>query len=207
MRGVAIIAFFWILYIFFIKGFKKLKLKYLIIAVIISALTAYRQIKLYFFVLDGARKLLTITSLIIAKDHFPFGTGFGTYASHISGEYYSVLYSMYGLNNIYGLTKNNIMFISDTFWPMVIAQFGFLGFILVCIVMVLLFLDIWKKKKLDKYNFWASLILFVFMIILSTSNSSFVNPQAVTIFFLLGFYEAVYLYKIKKLSGVDDIVT
>ncbi|MBN3038433.1 MAG: hypothetical protein JW869_03325 [Candidatus Omnitrophica bacterium] len=81
-----------------------------------------------------ARNVLYATSLRIAKDFFPFGSGLGTFAGWISSLYYSPLYSQYGISTVYGLQKGG-RFITDTFWPYIIAQFGFFG--CVCYVWIL----------------------------------------------------------------------
>lgn len=62
-------------------------------------------------------------------DYFPFGCGLGSFGTFASAEYYSPIYEMYGLNHIWGLSKNMPIFICDAFYPE-LAQFGIIGAIL-----------------------------------------------------------------------------
>lgn len=88
-----------------------------------------------------ARPALYYTAWEILKDYFPFGSGFGTFASHASGVYYSRLYYDYGIFNIYGLQSDGYNFVSDTYFP-VLAQFGVVG-------VWLFFLFIWKRTSIS----------------------------------------------------------
>lgn len=109
---------------------KKITIKTLLLFVPLVVTLAWNQIYYYFFSSiqgDSARYQLLINSFKVIKDHFPIGSGFGTYASYYSGKYYSPIYSSYGLTGIYGLTRDNTSFISDSFWPMVFAQTGLIG--------------------------------------------------------------------------------
>jgi hypothetical protein len=67
------------------------------------------------------------TAFKIAADNFPLGAGFGQFGSWMSRIYYSPLYEKYGLSSIYGLSKEAPYHITDTFYPMLIAELGFLG--------------------------------------------------------------------------------
>ena len=64
---------------------------------------AYSTIIFYFENDSSARGMLLNTSIKIANDYFPLGTGFGTYASYFSVQNYSEVYKIYKLNNVYGL--------------------------------------------------------------------------------------------------------
>ena len=76
-----------------------------------------------------ARLALYATSYSIFLDYFPFGSGLASFGTHFSGVHYSKLYTDYGLDNIWGLTKSNPMFITDTYYPS-LAQFGVVGVVL-----------------------------------------------------------------------------
>ncbi len=74
-----------------------------------------------------ARVALYVGSLEIARDHFPLGAGMGRYGSWMSRVEYSPLYSEYGLNRVPGLRASNSQYATDTFWPMVLGEFGVIG--------------------------------------------------------------------------------
>ena len=81
---------------------------------------------------------------------FPLGTGFGTFASWVSGVYYSPIYTLYGINNVWGLTKEWPGLVSDVFWPMIIAQNGFIGLGLYIFIIYNLFKIVLQCSKSDK---------------------------------------------------------
>ena len=99
----------------------KLNMKNVILAICVISLVAfftYTKIDLYFLsggeglganedIQDAvARAALYYHMPDILLDYFPFGSGFASYASFASGVYYSPLYAEYGMDNIYGMTKN-----------------------------------------------------------------------------------------------------
>lgn len=72
--------------------------------------------------------MLTIKAFEIARDYFPIGVGFASYASHTAAIAYSPVYYLYGVNSIWELSPNNPhAFLDDTFWPIIVAQSGFIG--------------------------------------------------------------------------------
>ena len=75
-------------------------------------------------------------SLTIAGQLFPLGSGFATFGTYMSGEYYSPLYYEYGLNTVWGLWPSNPTFVSDSFWPAILAQFGFIGLVVLVYLLV-----------------------------------------------------------------------
>lgn len=135
---------------------------------------------------DFARFLLYKYSFVIAKSNFPLGSGFGSFASFVSGKYYSPLYYYYGLNNTYGLSPDRYNFISDTFWPMIIGQLGFFGLLLFAYLITIFLSMIYKRTKGNMHFRLAAFIPMLYLLISSTSESSFANPIAVIFFLVLG---------------------
>ena len=84
----------------------------------------------YFTRGETPRSMLMKTGVQIAKDYFPLGTGFGTYASGINRSFYSPLFYKYRLFTVWGLSEDKDDFINDTFWPHVVAEVGVFGFLL-----------------------------------------------------------------------------
>ena len=139
----------------------------------------WSQIQYYFFseISDtAARNLLLRECFKIANDHFPTGTGFGTFASHYSSVEYSPIYEKYGLSTVYGLTKNNPVFISDSFWPMVIGQNGYVGLVLFCLAIIELFKEIQKLAEIDKDCYMATSFSLAYICVASLAESAFVAP-------------------------------
>jgi hypothetical protein len=76
-----------------------------------------------------ARTALYLVAPQVASDYFPLGSGLGTFGTYISSKHYSDIYVEYGLSSIWGLRAQDT-FITDTFWPAVLAELGWIGFIL-----------------------------------------------------------------------------
>ncbi len=99
---------------------------------------------------NQARNVLYTTSFRIAKDFFPLGSGLATFGGWISDLYYSPLYTKYGISSVYGLQKGG-NFITDTFWPYLIAQVGLIGTGCYIWILISLFCSTVKMfKKLEK---------------------------------------------------------
>ena len=157
---------------------------------------AARQFVYYFYSLGAraARAALTQVSFLIAKDHFPFGTGFGTFASAFSDDPYSKVYYLYHIQNVWGISKSYSSFVSDTFWPMILGQTGYLGTFLYGALLLILFSSVYGLRKYNAYSFASALAVILYLLISSTSESAFVNTMAVPLAFILG----VHLADVKK---------
>lgn len=166
---------------------KKISFSKLGILGIIAFIVGFNQIEFYFVTLkDSARASLLRIAIRISKEFFPIGTGFATFGSYMAAANYSPLYYKYGLNEVYGLEKGG-NFLSDSFWPMILGQFGVLG----CILYVLLIVCIFRKiqnayRKNEKNKYLAKLGILLYLLIASTSESAFVNSYAIPLAVLLG---------------------
>lgn len=139
----------------------------------------------FYFQSDGfARAELLRTSLQVAADFAPLGSGFATYGSNVtaSSQWYSSLYYEYGLSTVYGLTPTDPSFLSDAFWPTVLGQFGWVG--LTCYVGMLITL-FRLTYRLTPNARLAVVCCFAYLLISSTSESAFFNPQSVYLAFCL----------------------
>lgn len=138
---------------------------------------------------NATRNVFYTVSLDIASNYFPFGAGLGTFASYISGKYYSPVYFEYGLNNTYGMTPTNYSYIADTFWPMVLAQFGIIGFVLF-IILILNFIRIILKIN-NKYNKLSCIFIILYILVSSTSEAIFNTYVGIVLFMLLGVFISI----------------
>lgn len=187
MKAIAFAIGAIVLIIYINKFNKKLQLYKLLLVGILCLIISFNQIKFY-FIEDNqtARGALFRTSFEIANDYFPIGTGFGTFASNFSGENYSPLYEKYGINDIWGLSAENPAFISDSFWPMIIGQFGYIGAILYMICVILIYEDIQRKYNKEKKGVYTAKILcLLYLVISSIAESAFVNPLAIPLAMIL----------------------
>lgn len=176
------------LYILIVKFDKKVNIGYILIGILLVLPIAFNQIELYYGKNseEQARYILNSTSIKIMKDCFPFGTGFATFGSHFSKISYSPVYSLYGINNVWGLSKSMGLFISDTFWPMIMGQFGGVGVVSYASSLIMIFKNINKICQVNKYIYLGTILPFAYLIISSTSEASFVTTTCVPLGLLIG---------------------
>lgn len=188
MKAFLFIIVFLIITLYVNKTNKKITFSKIGVIMCVCFFIAYDQIEYYFFTSDDiARGVLLETSIKIANDHFPVGAGFGTFASYFSATNYSPIYAKYNIKDVHGLTKENPSFISDSFWPMLIGQFGYIGAILYLICIVLILVKIQKNFSIEnKYKYIAKISILAYLMISSTSESAFVNPMAISLALILG---------------------
>ena len=76
-----------------------------------------------------ARTVLTVDSFDVAAQHFPLGAGFGRFGSAVAASTYSPEYVERGYPEIWGLgmTPESGRFLTDTEWPAIIGESGFVG--------------------------------------------------------------------------------
>ena len=175
------------------------RLKILIVAVTAAAAAAgiYQIVDYYFLMgVESARAVLTIAAPFLAMDHFPFGTGWGTYGSAFSAEPYSPVYGMYWMAGVWGLSPDYPEFVSDTFWPMVMGQCGFFGFAAFIAALVLFVKRVFTMKR-NRRLFGSAVLILLYLFISSTSESAFANPVSVPLAFWLGL-----LFAENKSSGI-----
>ena len=163
------------------------KLSWWNIAISVSALIVVGWSQLEYYYLssassDQARTILTQTSIKLANANFPIGTGFATYGSAITvdPQYYSTLYYRYGFNLVWGLSPEQSGFITDSFWPTVMGQFGYVGFALMVLAIVFIFNDGYRfSNSCGPKTLGSFLIVFAYLLLSSTSESAFFAPQCI----------------------------
>ena len=123
------------------------------------------------------------TGLLIMKDYFPFGSGLGTFACAAAAKEYSPLYYKYEIDDIWGLTPENPMFLADTFYPIVYSQFGFFG--------ALMFLWFWKRRLqeanriIDPNYYKMALMCILALALENTADSSYLSGKGMGYFMIL----------------------
>ena len=193
-KSMGAIACILLIYVFVFYKKQKInkKLKMAIICFVgIAAVAGIYQVVSYYFLMgvESARAVLTIGAPFLAWDHFPFGTGWATYGSAFSTEPYSPVYGMYRMAGVWGMSPDFHDFISDTYWPMLMGQCGYVGF---AAFVGTLFLFVRKVLTLKNHKeiFAGVMLLVLYLFVSSSSESAFVNPIAVPFAFLIGFWFA-----------------
>ncbi len=139
-----------ITYIFLFYYFKKYeRLNYKIIVPLILALLAAStyQIQTYLLNEEAARRIFFEYAFKTANHYFPLGSGFATYGSAEAAKHYSILYVKYKFYTHWGMAEgNNGQFLYDTYWPMVIGQFGWIGTVLFGYSYINIFKSVQRSK-------------------------------------------------------------
>ena len=159
MLGIVLIA---LVYIFFEKQ-KRFHWYYIVPISIVGVWISWKEISTYLLDSTAPRAELLIYSFVTAFKFFPIGAGFSTYASSMAVSNYSKLYYLYGFNNQFGMSKENALFLMDSYYPMIIGELGVLGVILFCVMIWNIFKSIQMTSNREIKN--SILYLFVFLLI------------------------------------------
>ncbi len=186
------------LFLFYGLGNKRIKLnpKYFflgVVAVIACFYAAYEKFSFYF--LEGsqsdnmfARPALFFGAWEILKDYFPFGSGFGSYASYASANWYSKLYWAMDVTRNSELSDPNGSFLCDTFFP-ALAQVGVAG--------VTLFICFWWRRIKDFNSCYSReeiclykclFLMFGYFMIESVADTSYVQNRGLYIFMIMAMF-------------------
>ncbi len=165
------------------------KKRYLLLGTVLASLLMYLFAKdkfiLYFrYGLTAARPALYLIGLKLAYEHFPIGTGFGTFASSLSGRYYSSIYYDYGISNVLGISEDDISYIGDVYWPYIYGQFGIIGLILQFRILLSLFFYYFKKIN-NIINRKGYIIIWIYSIFASLAEAFYTNSTAVQMAFVI----------------------
>ena len=132
---------------------------------------------------EMARPLTYATGMeIMFKDYIPFGSGLGSFGTAAAAKEYSPLYYDYQLNNVFGLTPENPMFLADAFYP-TLAEFGIVG--------LFFFLWFWKRRlwecnKIPNIVYYRMALMAILALALeSTADSSYLSGKGMGYFMIL----------------------
>lgn len=176
----------------------KLNLKNIVISIIMIALVvivAWQKIEFYFIQgitgeeeMDAlARLALYSTSISLFEDYIPFGSGLASFATHASSVDYSPIYSEYGIDGVWGLSKTYNKFITDTFYPS-LAQFGIVG-VLLYIVFWIYILKIafrYFQKKNNTRLVIMALLIIGFLAIENVADATLTSSRGLFMMMFLG---------------------
>lgn len=156
---------------------------FIIAAIIIS----FSQIKYTFFsVSETPRSILLEYGIETAKRYFPVGSGFAAYGSAAAAKAYSPLYREYGFEKIYGLGQfDEVSYLQDNTWPMIFAQFGWVGAGMYFLSIYYLFKGIMQSGYDYLNRRYAALFLLICILASSLGGPIFSGPMGALYSFLL----------------------
>lgn len=170
-------------YAFCIRKEKKFKWWYLMPFALLIYFIAADQF-IFYFTGDRARNVLLRYGIITAKNFFPVGSGFATYGTAIAQKNYSALYHIYNFSAYWGLSPQYGSFLTDNYWPAVMAEFGFIG---AGFMALLIFRVIRKLVSVTDNPLSKTCVCFGFgtLLLASLASSSFFSCTALVIFLCL----------------------
>lgn len=174
-KGIAFVCLVIYALIFLRKNISVLKI---ITVGVLAVIVGWNQIQYYFFNENASRARALNTSIEIANDYLPVGSGFATFGTIMSGKYYSDAYEKYGLSERWGFTRENYGYISDGGWATIIGQFGYLGAVLFVCVIIFLILSL-KNRIGSCKNMIPYISIIMYMLISSTNETAFSSNFAV----------------------------
>ena len=159
-KGFAFAAVCLLLLLTFGKS-NRLSVVHIALGLVAVALIGMDQYINYYQSAGYARGELARQAIAVANDYFPLGTGFATYGSAVTAQIdnYSPLYYAYGLSTVWGLAPGAASFLSDTFWPTVLAQFGYFGLVAFAALLIALFVMCYKAGgglASQSFVFWPT---------------------------------------------------
>lgn len=167
-KAIAFIAVFFLIKFFsgFLEKHKKISL---VIIFLVLFITAYSKLALYASFSYSTREVLYKGCLTIITKCFPIGSGFATYASHISGRYISKVYDFIDISYVFRM--GYLAQLGDVGYPYYIGQFGILG----CICLIILTKKIIDICLLNNENKMPTYILLLYILIGLTTESTVLN--------------------------------
>lgn len=232
-KAMASAALYVALFMFLLIFKWRLRLWHVIIAGVGSIAIAWNKIRFYFIDLAGhsARSVILQKSFEVMKDHFPIGTGFGTFGSAEAGKHYSPVYLKYQFNDYWELRDvrnvenslrliqksswlteqynrygeefmQGIPFLSDHFWPTILGQSGILGTVAFLITLGVLLKCCFDVKKFNMYAYVGVLFALVYLMISSAAEPAFHNKVAIGLALVIGL---VFYRQEQELDKIADL--
>lgn len=130
--------------------------------------------------IEHPRAVIYITAVRLANDHFPLGSGLGTFGSAGAMIFDRSLYFELGFQSYWWFLKKN--FLMDTYWPNFVAETGWIGALfMLCSFACLgkLSINCVTKSVTPDQRIFATLALMGmgFMLMLSLSSPAFQDPS------------------------------
>lgn len=166
-KGIAFIAVF----IFMKYGgrwLRKYKILYWLGIAIAVVAASISKLQMYASWSSSGREVLYIGSMQLLVKCFPFGSGFGTYASHVSAQYLSGVYNFIDSYDFWNADGTASAVLGDTGYPYYVGQFGIVGVLLIAYGCYRL---ITKRIVVHKKFCFAAVSLLLYIAIALTSEA------------------------------------
>ncbi len=144
------------------------------------------QIRSYLMDQNSPRMTLIRYGFKTANRYFPLGAGFATYGSEMAKRYYSPLYSEYGFNNRWGLSKDYDFFLNDGYLSLVSGEFGYIGLLTFIGILALIFVSIYKMPYANNRTRALSIAIFIGLVASALGTGIIKSSGGVFVMAMLG---------------------
>lgn len=173
-KGMVFVAVY-----FFIKycpnWIRKNTIYFVMLGVITVLLFSFQKLSLYASWSTSPREVFYKESIELAVDSFPIGTGFGSFASHLSAINGSKLYNDIKVpQSTYENGELSAVF-GDAGFPYYIAQFGWIGSVLILLSVLLLIYKTNRKIVPENEYELAPYLIWAYIAIGLTSEAILIN--------------------------------
>ena len=190
-KAIAYAVLFAIL-VFFIPNLRRVRKMTILLASTIALVIAYfisrSKVQEYLTWSWSPRAALYTNGISVLKNCFPIGSGFATFASSISGEYYSKLYYLFGMNMKPGVGPGDYVDLGDAGMAYYIAQFGILGLILFIAVLTLIFKEALFIYRNQNGKVKATILILGYIIVSILFENVLTNESGATSMIVLMIY-------------------
>lgn len=181
-KAVMVVSIYIFVYISLLF-YRRIKKRYLVSGAFLAFFLIKDKVLLYIqWGASSLRNLLYMTGFQIANSYFPLGSGFGTFGSGISLEYFSPLYSTYGILGTYALATTPV---TDVFWPYIFVQWGWIGLGLFLFALFFLFKSHYREA-VTLYDKAILLTIWAYIFIASFGEAYLTNDTGVYVMIYLG---------------------
>lgn len=205
-KAIVAVLLIYIIYIYFVRlRFKNIVLPG-IAGVIGARYLAYNSLNDYYLTNDETpRALLTQDSISIANDLIPWGSGFGTFGSSMASQHYSKLYYILGYNKRYKMNELDYSYLNDTFWPVIIAEVGWIGLGAFALALISMLFYIINSRKKDPYYFWVAISIVLYDLISSFASTAFFHPSSMAPYLLLGLITSIHEFPKQEINNTSPL--
>ncbi|MFP7171621.1 hypothetical protein [Terribacillus halophilus] len=167
-----------------------------LISALVLLLVGFEKLKETFISDTQPRGILLHTSIRIAQDIFPFGSGLGTFGSNASRINYSSVYYNYGISDSFGLSPVFGAYLTDSYWAMIIGEIGFIGALTIVVILILMFLNFYNQSK----NIFGIMTItpMLYLIVSSPVDTILVSNSVCYIMIILCFLWSINKQEISK---------
>jgi len=140
------------------------------------------------------RIALYMGAVEVARDSIPLGAGLGRWGSWMSRQHYSDLYYHYPTDHkayqIFGLRPRRPVNVTDTFWPEIVGELGFVGLAAYLVYLGSLVMALWRaaaryRAGLLRVFTVGALLVLVQALVESVASPMFHSPPRAYLLYLI----------------------